>query len=83
MINSPKFWLSMTLFQVVFGLAVDPTHQRIWLTLGFVSSQLGNTEQARTALTTAIELGPTPTLDSTRQKCSVICPGLVGQIYSV
>jgi Flp pilus assembly protein TadD len=35
------------------GVAVDPTHQRIWLTLGYVYSQVGNTENARTALTTA------------------------------
>lgn len=39
------------------GVAVDPGHQRIWLTLGFVNSQLGNTEQARTALTTASQIG--------------------------
>ncbi len=38
------------------GVAVDPTYQRIWLTLGFVNSQLGNTEQARTALTTAAKM---------------------------
>jgi len=39
------------------GVAVDPTYQRIWLTLGFVNSQLGNTEQARDALTTAAKMG--------------------------
>ena len=39
------------------GVAADPTHQRIWLTLGFVNSQLGNTEQARSALTTATQVG--------------------------
>ncbi len=39
------------------GLAVDPTYQRIWLTLGFVNSQLGNTEQARAALTSAAQMG--------------------------
>jgi predicted Zn-dependent protease len=39
------------------GVAVDPENQRIWLTLGFVNSQLGNTEQARTALTTATQIG--------------------------
>lgn len=39
------------------GVAVDSTYQRIWLTLGFVNSQLGNTEQARTALSTAVQLG--------------------------
>jgi tetratricopeptide (TPR) repeat protein len=35
------------------GVAVDQTHQRIWLTLGFVYSQVGNTENARSALATA------------------------------
>jgi len=39
------------------GVAADPANQRIWLTLGFVNSQLGNTEQARTALTTATQIG--------------------------
>lgn len=39
------------------GVAVDPTYQRIWLTLGFVNAQLGNTEQARNALTTAAKMG--------------------------
>ena len=39
------------------GVAADPTHQRIWLTLGFVNSQLGNTKQARAALTTATQIG--------------------------
>ena len=39
------------------GVAVDPTYQRIWLTLGFVSSQLGDTEQARSALTSAAQMG--------------------------
>jgi predicted Zn-dependent protease len=39
------------------GVAVDPTYQRIWLTLGFVNSELGVTEQARTALTTAAQMG--------------------------
>lgn len=38
------------------GVVVNPKHQRIWLTLGFVNSQLGNTEQARTALTTAAKI---------------------------
>lgn len=39
------------------GVTIDPTHQRIWLTLGFVNGQLGNTEEARTALTTAAQMG--------------------------
>ncbi len=40
------------------GVDVDPTHQRIWLTLGFVNIQLGNTEQARTALNSASKIDP-------------------------
>lgn len=39
------------------GVAVDAENQRIWLTLGFVNSQVGNVEQARTALTTATQIG--------------------------
>ncbi len=38
------------------GVSMDPTYQRIWLTLGFVNSQVGNIPQARAALTTATEL---------------------------
>jgi len=38
------------------GVAIDPTNQRIWLTLGFVNSQLGATGQARAALTTAASI---------------------------
>jgi tetratricopeptide (TPR) repeat protein len=40
------------------GLGIDAEHQRSWLTLGFINSQTGNFEAARTALTHAIELGP-------------------------
>ena len=39
------------------GVVADPSNQRIWLTLGFVNSQLGNTEEARTTLTTATRIG--------------------------
>jgi len=39
------------------GVAADPQHQRIWLTLGYVNSQLGNTELARSALENAVQLG--------------------------
>ena len=38
------------------GVAVDPGYQRIWLTLGYVNSQVGNIEQARTALTNALNM---------------------------
>jgi len=40
------------------GIAKDPTYQRIWLTSGYVNSQLGNFEQARQALTKAMQMGP-------------------------
>ena len=40
------------------GITVDSTHQRIWLTLGYVNSQVGNIEQARSALTTAANMSP-------------------------
>lgn len=40
------------------GIALDSTYQRIWLTLGYVNSQLGNTEQAREALGTAVQMDP-------------------------
>ena len=39
------------------GVAADPEHQRIWLTLGYVNGQLGNTERAREALPRAMETG--------------------------
>ena len=39
------------------GVAADPTHQRIRLTLGYVNSQLGNTKEARAALTAATQIG--------------------------
>jgi len=38
------------------GVTVDASYQRIWLTLGYVNSQVGNTAEARTALTTAMEM---------------------------
>ncbi len=40
------------------GVAVDASYQRIWLTLGYVYSQVGNTQEARAALTRAIEMDP-------------------------
>lgn len=38
------------------GIALDPSYQRIWLTLGFVNSQLGNAGPAREALTKAVQM---------------------------
>jgi len=40
------------------GTQADPSFQRIWLTLGFVSSQSGDADAARQALETARDLGP-------------------------
>lgn len=40
------------------GVIVDPAYQRIWLTLGFVNSQVGNKAKAREALTRAAQMEP-------------------------
>jgi tetratricopeptide (TPR) repeat protein len=40
------------------GAMIDPTHQRVWLTLGFVNSDMGDVEAARTALSTAVRINP-------------------------
>lgn len=55
------------------GIAIDPEHQRIWLTLGYVNSQLGNAEQARTALTAATQIGSD---ESIRQSATKMLEGL-------
>jgi len=55
------------------GVAIDPQNQRIWLTLGYVNGQLGNTEQARKALTTATETG---TDESIRRSAMQMLEGL-------
>ena len=39
------------------GVAAGPDNQRIWLTLGYVNSQVGNVEEARSALTKAADIG--------------------------
>ncbi len=39
------------------GLKIDPTHQRSWLTTGFVNLQLGNAAAARAALAKARDTG--------------------------
>lgn len=55
------------------GVAADPQHQRIWLTLGYVNSQLGNIEKARTALTNAAQIG---TDESIRQSANKMLESL-------
>ena len=55
------------------GVAVDPENQRTWLTLGYVNSALGNTGQAREALTKAIQTG---TDESIRQSAKEMLEAL-------
>ncbi len=50
------------------GVALDSNHQRIWLTLGYVNSQLGNVEQARAALTKATEIGGDESIRQSAQR---------------
>ena len=39
------------------GASLDAANQRIWLTLGYVNSQLGNVDEAREALNKATQIG--------------------------
>lgn len=50
------------------GVTKDAGHQRIWLTLGYVNSQLGNTEEARAALTNATQVGSDESIRESAQK---------------
>jgi predicted Zn-dependent protease len=50
------------------GVALDPAHQRSWLTLGFVNSQLGNTAEARKALNNASRMGGDEEIRQSAQK---------------
>lgn len=56
------------------GIAVDPKHQRIWLTLGFVNSQLGNISKARTALETSTQISPDSDIGKTAAEMLVKLP---------
>lgn len=40
------------------GITVEPTNQRVWLTLGYVNKSLGNVDRAKAALTTAMQMNP-------------------------
>ncbi|MGY8795185.1 MAG: tetratricopeptide repeat protein [Woeseiales bacterium] len=44
------------------GINLDSTHQRIWLTLGFVHKDLGNFEPAQIALSTAVRIDSDSTI---------------------
>lgn len=50
------------------GAALNPQHQRIWLTTGFVNLELGNDEQARAALTNAARLGDDASIRASAQQ---------------
>lgn len=50
------------------GVALDAENQRIWLTLGYVNSQLGNIEQARTALRQATLIGDNESIRQSAQR---------------
>lgn len=50
------------------GVALDPDHQRIWLTIGYVNSELGNVDRARTALTNATMIGDNDSIRQSAQK---------------
>lgn len=50
------------------GVGLDAGNQRIWLTLGYVSSQLGKVEQARAALTKATETGSDESIRQSAQR---------------
>ena len=50
------------------GAEIMPSYQRIWISLGFVSVSSGKNELARTALTTAVELGPDTTVGKEASK---------------
>jgi len=50
------------------GLAIDPKHQRSWLTTGFVNLRLGNTAEARAALTKARDVGDDPQIRESAEK---------------
>lgn len=50
------------------GVALEPSNQRLWLTLGFINAQLGNSDEARTALTRATEIGTDESIRESAQK---------------
>jgi tetratricopeptide (TPR) repeat protein len=50
------------------GLKIDPTHQRSWLTMGFVNLQLGKAADARAALTKARDVGDDQEIHASAEK---------------
>lgn len=50
------------------GVALDSGHQRIWLTLGYVNSEIGNVAEARAALTKATQIGGDESIRQSAQR---------------
>jgi tetratricopeptide (TPR) repeat protein len=50
------------------GLAIDPNHQRSWLTTGFVNQSLGNAAEARAALVKARDSGSDAQIRASAEK---------------
>jgi tetratricopeptide (TPR) repeat protein len=50
------------------GVAVDPDNQRIWLTTGYVNSELGKIDQARGALANATLIGDNESIRQSAQQ---------------
>ena len=57
------------------GIAFDSTYQRIWLTLGYVNSQIGDIDAARKALTTAVGMGADNDVGRSAQNMLASLPG--------
>ncbi|MBK1643651.1 hypothetical protein CKO25_03045 [Thiocapsa imhoffii] len=62
------------LTQLRAGQAQDPTHQRILLTLGFVSLQADDASGARAALQQALDLGPETAMGEEAQRLLDLIP---------
>ena len=55
------------------GIAIDPSHQRIWLTSGFILSQTGQSDEALISLRNAIAINPVGDIaDSARRMIAEI-----------
>jgi tetratricopeptide (TPR) repeat protein len=50
------------------GIDIDPSNQRIWLTLGYVASETGDTQTATEALTKATQLGSDESIRASAQR---------------
>ncbi len=50
------------------GTEVDPSYQRIWLSLGYVLTVSGKNEEAKTALKKAVEINPDSNVGQEAQK---------------